>query len=302
MKKIICIGECGLDIIFKDREPIGSVPGGRIVNAAAMLARYGGMPVIMASEIAADPVGDIVADYLASAGVDMKSVDRYTEGNTPVQVYIQHADGTTGVTRYENYPDDCFDIIWPRIDEGDIVVFGGFYALDTRMRQRMTQLLAHASQRKAVMVYLPGFPSDRESRITRVMPAILENLEYANLVITRSSDMTDIFGTEQGDACYHNHIDFYCRSLINIDTACHRISYYSGKEVTDTPIPADTCSTLLWNAGAVAGIVAALYACDVKAEDLDTPPEELRCKVITGAAKSAREAAAAITAEWQKNH
>ena len=301
MKKIICIGECGLDIIFKDRRPVGSVPGGRIVNAAAMLARYG-MPVIMASEIASDPVGDIVANYLVPAGVDMTSVDRYTEGNTPVQIYTTRTDGTTAVTRYENYPDECFDIVWPRIDEGDIVVFGGFYALDARMRPRMTQLLAHAAERKAVMVYLPGFPTDREPRITRVMPAILENLEYANLVITRSRDMTAIFGTEQGDACYHNHIDFYCRSLVNIDTACHRISYYSGKEVTDTSIPAETCATLLWNAGAVAGAVAALYACDIKPDDRDTPPEDLRCKVITGAAKSAQQAAETITEEWQKSH
>ena len=99
---------------------------------------------------------------------------------------------------------------------------------------------------------------------------------------------------------YQSHKD--CRSLVNIDTDCHRISYYSGKEVTDTPIPAETCGTLLWNAGAVAGIVAALYACDIKPDDLDTPPEELRCKVITGAAKSAQQAAATIAVEWQKSH
>lgn len=301
MKKIICIGECVLDIIFNGSQPAGSIPGGRIVNAAAILARYD-MPVIMASEIATDPVGDIVADYLASAGVDMTSVDRYTEGNTPVQIYIPRADGTTGVNRYENYPDECFDIVWPRIDEGDIVVFGGFYALDARMRARMTQLLSHAAERKAVMVYLPGFPPDREPRMTRVMPAILENLEYANLVITRSCDMTAIFGTQQGDACYHDHIDFYCRSLVNIDTTCHRISYYSGKEVTDAPIPAESCPTLMWNAGAVAGIIAALYACDISAESLDTPAEELRRKVITGAVRAAQQAAAAVTDQWQKSH
>ena len=49
MKKIICIGECGLDIIFRDGMPTDSVPGGRIVNAAALLARLR-LPVVMASE------------------------------------------------------------------------------------------------------------------------------------------------------------------------------------------------------------------------------------------------------------
>ena len=49
MKKIICIGECGLDIIFRNGKPVDSVPGGRIVNAAALLGRLQ-LPVIMASE------------------------------------------------------------------------------------------------------------------------------------------------------------------------------------------------------------------------------------------------------------
>lgn len=281
MKKIICIGECGLDIIFRDGQPKSSNPGGRIVNAAAKLAREG-LPVVMASEASQDHVGDKVVDFLKDAGVDVSSVDRFTEGRTPVMLYFGEADGQLSVCRYEQYPEQCFDIVWPRIDEGDIVVYGGFYAVDRRMRERMSQLLNHAVERKAVLVYLPGFLPQMEPRITRVMPAILENLECANLVIARNTDLKFIFGADNDGSAYHNHIDFYCRSLINVDIPNHRINYYSGKEVTSVEVPGDRLMDLSWRAGVVAGVVSALYAMDANAEMLDTPDDDIRRRILSG--------------------
>ncbi len=302
MKKIICIGECALDIVFDSKQPAGSMPGGRIVNASAILAREG-LPVRLVSELSNDPVGEIISSFLTDAGVDCGSVDRFTEGLTPVNIFTPDgAGGVSAVTRYEQYPDECFDVVWPRIDEGDIVVYGGFYALDPRMRPRMSQLLSHAAERKAVLVYLPGFLPSREPRITRVMPAILENLEYASAVIMRNNDIATIFGTDDGDRCYHDHINFYCRSLINIDTASHRICYYSGKEMTAVEIPESVCCSMMWNAGAVAGVVNALFTSDSCLGQLDAPDEDFRRKVTGTAATMARQASEALTAEWQKLH
>ena len=302
MKKIICRGECALDIIFHGNQPAGSMPGGRIVNASAILAREG-LPVWLVSELAADPVGDTIARFLSEAGVDCSSVDRFTEGLSPVNIFTSATpDAPARVTRYEQYPDECFDVIWPRIDEGDIVVYGGFYALDARMRPRMSQLLTHAAERKAVTVYLPGFLPSREPRITRVMPAILENLELASAVIVRNNDMQTIFGTDEGDRCYRDHISFYCRSLINIDPAAHSISYYSGHEVTSVEIPADGCTSLTWNAGAVAGIISALFAADCTPDTLDTPDDTFRRKIIGNATTTADRTYRGLTDGWQKLH
>ena len=301
MKKIICIGECALDIVFRNSQPVGSMPGGRIVNAAAILARQG-LPVVMASELAKGQVGDIIADFLSQAGVDMSSLDRFTEGLSPIIIYTTDENGITGATRYENYPDECFDIVWPRIDEGDIVVYGGYYALDARMRPRMSQLLTHASERKAILVYLPGFLPQQEPRITRVMPVILENLEYASMVIARNNDLATIFGTKDGDKCYHDHIDFYCRSLISVDPANQMISYYSGKEVTSVEIPENTCQSMMWNAGAVAGAVDVLYRDEKAADHLEAPDEDFRRAVLGQAAITAEKASKSLTADWQKLH
>ncbi len=302
MKKIICIGECSLNLVLDAAgKPLGSLAGGRIANAAAIMARDG-LKVLMASETCADRIGDILVGNLRDAGVDVTSVDRFTEGRTPLNVFVHSADSARPspvLTRYEGYPDDAFDIIWPRIDEGDIVVFGGYYALDKRMRTRLTRLLANAVDRKALMVYLPGYLPQQESRITRVMPQILENLEMAHIVVTRNRDLELIFGIKTPDACYHDHIDFYCRSLVNIDDTCRRISYYTGKEVSSVEIPERVCRTLAWNAGAVAGLVAEIALRNLDAAAFDAPGGDLREALLGAAARSAMVAAQSLTEQWQ---
>ncbi|MDE6563339.1 MAG: hypothetical protein K2L92_00760 [Muribaculaceae bacterium] len=295
MKKIICIGELSLNMVLDAQgQPLGVLPGGRVANAAEILARNK-FNVLMASEAAADSIGDIAVKSLTDAGVDVTSVDRFTEGRTPLNIFVGSSDGQAGsITRYEQYPDECFDIIWPRIDEDDIVVYGGFYAIDKRMRARMQRFLANAAERKAVLVYLPGFLPQLEPRITRVMPQILENLEMAHVVIARANDLSLIFGANATDSCYHDHIDFYCRSLIAIEPACRRISYYSGKEMCSVEIPESTCEGMIWNAGATAGVAAAIIGYGYTAADFEATTDELRRNVLAMAARTANAAAKTI--------
>ncbi len=300
MKKIICIGECSLNIVFgSDGQPLGSMPGGRIPNAAAILARTG-LRVLMASELTTDGVGNVVADFLSAGSVDLSALDRYSEGRTPLNVFTIGADGLPSLTRYEKYAsdDEGFDIVWPRVEEGDIVVFGGYYTIAPRTRRHLARFLENAHEMKAVLVYLPGFLPVQEPRITRVMPAILENLELADLVLTRDDDLRMIFGL-QGSGCYDKHVGFYCRSLINVDPAAGKIAYYSGREYSEAPVAGSHCRTLLWNAGALAGVVDALVAADVSAAALEEPGEDLRRKVLASAVRAADEAYASASAPWQ---
>lgn len=299
MKKIICIGECELNVVFEGAQPVGAMPGGRICAAAALMASDG-LPVVMASEASSDPVGDIVVESLTSAGVDVSSLDRFTEGRTPVTLFTEDSDGTRHVTRYEDYNDESFDIVWPRVDKDCVVVFGGYYALDRRMRPRMLPFLNHCYESGATMVYVPGFMSNRESRITRVMPAILENLELAHIVIARAADLQLIFGLDTDDKAYSNHIDFYCRSMISVDIAHRHVSYFSGKEVSRLDIPEGISATMTWNAGVVAGVAAELFTAGISASSLDTPAAPLREQLLTAAAHSAEKAARGLTLDWQR--
>lgn len=279
MKKIICIGECALDIRFRDGQPVGCEPGSRIANAAAVMARHG-LPVIMASEASMDPVGDQVVDFLKDAGVDTGTIDRYSQGRTPVNLHFEQADGSVRITRYDQYPDEGFDIVWPRIDEGDIVVYGGYYALDAKMRRRMAQFLNSAAEHKALMIYLPGFLAQMETRITRVMPALLENLELADLVITRSCDLAQIFGPGSVADCYDHHIDYYCHSLINLEPADSTLTYYTLRQQTRVQLPPEDLTTVHPRAAILARIIEAIYRGDISKEQLDTPDEAIRARIL----------------------
>lgn len=279
--------------------PAGAMPGGRVVNAAAMMARDS-LPVIMASEAAADPVGDRVVGFLSKAGVDVSSVDRFTEGHTPLSVYTGDDSGNVTVTRYDDYGQDGFDIVWPRVDDDSIVVFGGYYAIDARMRQRMLPFLNHCAGRGALLVYLPGFPSWRERRITRVMPAILENLEMAHMVIADTRDLCNIFGSGDLADCYADHIVFYCRSMLGIDPGGRTITYFSGNETSRADIPGDVCMSLHWYAGAVAGVVASVYRSGITPAGLDASTSDVRGMILSAAVASASRAASDISAGWQR--
>lgn len=300
MRKIVCIGECSLNIVLDDKStPQGCMPGGRLVETAAILARKG-YPVLMASETAADPTGDIIVRYLQEAKVDTSILDRYTEGRTPLNIFTQDSEGKSTLTRYEKYPDECFDIVWPRLDEGDIVVYGGHYTLDARMRTRLSRFLENAAERKAVMVYLPGFMIQQEPRITRVMPALLENLELADVVIARSTDLQHIYNNADADAVYRRHIDFYCRSFINVDAAAKEITFFSGNEKTTLPVPEDADFSLTWNAGATAGIVASIFDDEYTPEIFRKPPTAIRRSILERALHCAQIAAQRVDKEWMK--
>lgn len=214
MSKIFCIGECALTFDF-DGSAAATGLFGNIANAATILGRCG-TPVSMLSEAADDPVGQAAVEALAEAGVDTSGIDRFTDGATPV--IVRMGMGTRPI-RYENYGDECFDIVWPNITKGDVVVFGEFYALDGRMRARMVPLLDSAAERGVVMIYLPGFMPSQTPRITRVMPSILDNFERAHIVITDTEALTTIFDNPDGRACYEQHIRYSAPVMVHVDGA-----------------------------------------------------------------------------------
>lgn len=256
MRKIITIAESVLDTEYRHMQPVRSFVGGRIPCAAASLAQVG-VHTSMVSECTTDSVGDIIMDYLEAHKVDTKSVDRYPEGTTAFSAIFRNDDGTTSIVNYGQYPEDRFKVIWPRIDKDDIVILGSLYSVDLPQRERLYELLSYAAERKAIIVYLPGFQHGINFRITRVMPHILENLELANVVIAQQQDIDTIFPGENDDEAYHNHIEFYCDTYVHItpEMQVKRYAGIKGHVATYAPAHPATGNLLGWQAGLTAGIV-----------------------------------------------
>lgn len=295
MKKIIVLGGCGLDIICgSDRQPLGSMPSGRLVNAAAMLARRG-LPVSLVGDTGDDQLGLAVVDHLSAAGVDISSVDRYVDGLTPVTFFFGDS-----ATPYRLSPSDgAFDVVWPRIDSGDILLFGGYYAIDPAIRKRLMAFLTNAVERNLFVVYLPGFMPQLEPRLTRVMPAILENLEMASLVITRTADLSLLYGKTDPERCFNEHISYYSPAMVNIDVDSAVATSFCGKSDDSAPLDSPT-DTLLWNSAAIAAITSALYRTD------SLQPSNLSIETLKAATSQINafvpSALAAYQSQWQLCH
>lgn len=259
MRKLIAIGESVLDTLLVDDKPVKTFVGGRIANAAASAA-MAGIPTTMVGECSTDHVGDIIVGFLQSHGVNVGSIDRYTDGTTECSLFFKNGDTATQVS-YGSYPTDRFDVVWPRIDEDDIVVFGSFYSIDSALRDRLFEMVNYAVERKAIIVYLPGFHHDINCRITKVMPAILENLEVSDIVIANDKDINDIFPNETPEKAFRNHIEFYCKNFIHINSS--GAAFYAKNGSASATSADKTENSLGWQAGLVAGIACGLVKHEV---------------------------------------
>lgn len=270
MSKVIAVGQACLDILHEDGQPVRSFVGGRIANMAMALS-HAGVDVEFVSECATDGVGDMIVKTLADNGVGVKSVDRFTEGQSQVSLIFRDKDGSERFSEYVKYPDTRFDVLWPRIEENDVVVFGSFFSVEDSVRQPLTELLAYAQDRKAIIVYLPGFKPELCSRITRVMPAIVENLEIADVVIARESDMMKIFGKADARACYDEHIKFYSNNFLYSDSLCN-VSLFTRDGVLTRGCEAvpDAAHRLEWDARLVARFVKGMLDRGVTLGGLDS--------------------------------
>ena len=287
MRKIIAIGESILDTIYEDNKPVKCMVGGRIANAAASLG-YMQLPVTMVSECGSDRVGDMVIDFLESHGVDVGSVDRFTDGATAMSAIFEQHDGSREMVNYGKYPDDRFDVVWPRIDENDSVLCGSLYGIDTPQRARLFELVSYAAERKAIIVYLPGFQHGINFRITKVMTAILENLEIADVVVAHQHDINNIFPGETAEEAFHNHIEFYCSTYIHIHSDLS-VSLFFKKSRKDFTSSGFTTSNLLgWQAGFTAGLIEEIMSKGMGKEELATLPDEQQQLLVAKACEMAR--------------
>jgi Sugar kinases, ribokinase family len=110
---------------------------------------------------------------------------------------------------YTQYPKGRLDIVWPRIDNDDILIFGSYYSVNPALRQTILELLEYAKDRKAIIYYDPNFRKNHSSQALKLMPSVLENLEFADIVRGSDEDFMNLFNENETDKIYKNHIKFY---------------------------------------------------------------------------------------------
>ncbi|WP_027449302.1 PfkB family carbohydrate kinase [Xylanibacter brevis] len=213
MQKVIGIGETVLDIIFKNEQPIGAVPGGSTFNCLISLGRSG-VKASLVSETGNDHVGRRIIDFIEKNGVDASCVYVYPDSKSPVSLAFLNEKNDADYIFYKDHVNDRLEFSYPDIQKDDIVVFGSYFAVNPVIRPQVQAFLEYARNRGAILYYDVNFRSSHKNEVMKLTPNILENLEMADIVRGSSEDFEVMFHKTDPDAIYRSQIAFYTKKFI----------------------------------------------------------------------------------------
>ena len=279
MRKVIGIGETILDIIFRNGQPTAAVPGGSVFNGIMSLARTG-IPVSFISETGNDRVGNTILQFMQDSGMSTEYVNVFPDGKSPVSLAYLNEHGDADYIFYKDYPKQRLDVVFPKLEEDDIVVFGSYFALNPVLRDKVLDLLEQAREKKAIVYYDPNFRSSHKDEAIKLTSTIIENLEYADIVRGSIEDFFYMYGLQDVDKIYKDKIKFYCPRFI-CTAGGDKVSLRTNLVSKEYPIePLEAVSTIGAGDNFNAGLIYGLLKYDVRYRDLNNLNEEVWDKVV----------------------
>ena len=259
MRKVIGIGETVLDIIFKNNQPIGAVPGGSVFNGVISLGRSG-IDTTLISETGNDRVGHNIVQFLRDNGVNADNINIYPESKSPISLAFLNEQNDAEYIFYKDHPHDQLDFTYPDVQPNDIVMFGSYYAVNPVIRPQVHGFLDYAHNRGAILYYDVNFRSSHAGEVVRLTSNLLENLELADIVRGSSEDFEVLFHKTDADIIYRSQISFYTKNFIFTQGAQPIELRAEGGLKKQYPVKAtETVSTIgagdNFNAGFVYGLI-----------------------------------------------
>ena len=267
MRKVIGIGETILDILFRDGQPQAAVPGGSVYNAVISLGRMG-QNVTFISETGNDRVGEMILANMRENGVDTANVNVFPEGKSPVSLAFLNERNDAEYIFYKDYPRQRLEVNMPEISSDDIIMIGAYFAITPVLRDKVKELLDRAHDAGAIIYYDVNFRSTHANEAIKLMPTIIENFEYADILRGSTEDFQNMFRQPDADKVYSNHVGFYCPNFICTD-ADGDVRLRTKHVCKDYPVtPLKAVSTIGAGDNFNAGVVYGLLKYRVRRADL----------------------------------
>lgn len=267
MRKVIGIGETILDILFRDGQPQAAVPGGSVYNAVISLGRMG-QNVTFISETGNDRVGEMILANMRENGVDTANVNVFPEGKSPVSLAFLNERNDAEYIFYKDYPRRRLEVNMPEISSDDIIMIGSYFAITPVLRDKVKELLDRAHDAGAIIYYDVNFRSTHANEAIKLMPTIIENFEYADILRGSTEDFQNMFRQPDADKVYSNHVGFYCPNFICTD-ADGDVRLRTKHVCKDYPVtPLKAVSTIGAGDNFNAGVVYGLLKYRVRRADL----------------------------------
>lgn len=267
MRKVIGIGETILDILFRDGQPQAAVPGGSVYNAVISLGRMG-QNVTFISETGNDRVGEMILANMRENGVDTANVNVFPEGKSPVSLAFLNERNDAEYIFYKDYPRQRLEVNMPEISSDDIIMIGSYFAITPVLRDKVKELLDRARDAGAIIYYDVNFRSTHANEAIKLMPTIIENFEYADILRGSTEDFQNMFRQPDADKVYSNHVGFYCPNFICTD-ADGDVRLRTKHVCKDYPVtPLKAVSTIGAGDNFNAGVIYGLLKYRVRRADL----------------------------------
>ena len=279
MRKVFGIGETILDIIFRNDQPQKAVPGGSVFNGLISLGRLN-VPVSFISELGNDRVGDMIRDFMEDNHITTEFVDRFPDGKSPISLAFLDDDKNANYIFYKDYPAQRLEVPLPKIEKDDIFVLGSYYSLNPVLRTRMVEFLQYAQERKAIIYYDLNFRKAHAHEAIRLMPTVLENLEFADIVRGSDEDFQNLYGKSDAQKVYKEHIQFYCDRFLTTHGA-NGVNLHTRNFTRHFDSPQiQPLSTIGAGDNFNAGIIYGLLKYDVRHADLPSLDQDTWGKII----------------------
>ena len=213
MRKVIGIGETIFDIIFKDNQPIGAVPGGGAFNGVISLGRSG-VECSFISETGNDRVGESIIRFARENGVNADNINVFPESKSPISLAFLDENNDAQYLFYKDHPHDQLDFTYPDVQPDDIVMFSSFYAVNPVIRTQVYGFLNYARQHGAILYYDVNLRPSHQHEVMKLKPNFLENLELADIVRGSKEDFQVLFKKDDPDKVFNAEVSFYCKNFV----------------------------------------------------------------------------------------
>lgn len=207
-----------LDIVFRNDQPLKAVPGGSAFNAIISIGRTN-TPCLMITEVGDDHVGDIVTAFLAENNVANDYVFRHEGTQSHISLAFLDDNNDAQYQFYKMHEQVSTPECFPDVNEGDIILFGSYFAINPKIRHFVSSFLQEAKAKGAILYYDINFRASHVKDLPYVMSFIEENIFLASVVRGSSEDFSILYGLDNADDVYEQHIKPRCDAFIYTDAS-----------------------------------------------------------------------------------
>ncbi len=184
-----------------------------MLNTSVSLGRLG-LDVNFVSDLGTDTIGDTILSFLSENGVSTRCIERYDNRKTAIAIAFLNEKNDASYTFYKDFPENRFTNLKMDFQEGDIVLFGSFFALTESVRQVLMKFLNKAREKGCIIIYDPNFRKPHFHELERLKPFILENIAVSDIVRASDEDFSLIFGLSNATDAFKTLKKYGCVNMI----------------------------------------------------------------------------------------